>query len=37
MGRKAEFSSFQPQNIIHSKVLKPNYHITEIKELQTKI
>ena len=28
------FSSFQPQNVIHSKNSKPNYQITEIKELK---
>ena len=28
------FSSFQPQNNIHSQNSKPNYQITEIKELQ---
>ena len=32
---KQNFSSFQPQNIIQKQnSLKPNYHITEIKELQ---
>jgi len=31
---KQNFSSFQPQNSIHSKTSKPNYQITEIKELQ---
>ena len=32
---KQNFSSFQPQNVIQKQnSLKPNYHITEIKELQ---
>ena len=31
---KQNFSSFQPQNSIHSKTSKPNYKITEIKQLQ---
>ena len=31
---KQNFSSFQPQNVIHSINSKPNYQITEIKELQ---
>jgi len=31
---KQNFSSFQSQNNIHSQNSKPNYHITEIKELQ---
>src|SRR5690554_1986023 len=31
---KQNFSSFQPQNNIHLKNSKPNYQITEIKELQ---
>ena len=31
---KQNFSSFQPQNNIHSQNSKPNYQITEIKELQ---
>ena len=35
MGRKAEFFSFQLQNIIQKQnSLKQNYQITEIKELQ---
>ena len=31
---KQSFSSFQPQKDFHSKNSNPNYHITEIKELQ---
>ena len=31
---KQHFSSFQPQNVIHSINSKPNYQITEIKKLQ---
>jgi hypothetical protein len=31
---KQNFSSFQQQNVIHSINSKPNYQITEIKELQ---
>ena len=31
---KQNFSSFQQQNVFHSKNSNPNYQITEIKELQ---
>lgn len=31
---KQNFSSFQPQDVIHSKNSKPSYQITEIKQLQ---